>query len=203
MNLLDLPGGIRNSIYEYALTEDKGASYYADEMDIGWLCLHDEPTVETCEVEKEQEMPHKGNNTKEIQQVESKRPSRIGVTQREIQCEGKHVSISRGRHIIANQLQFACRRLADETRELALRYNTIRFRGHQLASPGDECASFIRMLPSTEVPHIRVLALESLVPKKKLQTLLDFCFDHPAVKVHVKVPSPPFKNLLSVVLMYE
>ncbi|KAH3953406.1 hypothetical protein HBI56_025760 [Parastagonospora nodorum] len=196
-------GEIRNLIYEYVLTEDKGVSYYADEMDIGWLCLHDKPTVKTCEVEKEREMPHKGNNTKQIQQLESKRPSRIGVTQREIQCEGKHVSISRGRHIIANQLQFACWQLSDETRGLGLRCNTIRFRGHQLASPGEECASFIQMLPSTEVPHIRVLVLESLVPKKKLQTLLDFCFDHPTVKVHVKVPSLPFKNLLGFVLMYE
>ncbi|KAH5070994.1 hypothetical protein HBH96_002490 [Parastagonospora nodorum] len=196
-------GEIRNLIYEYVLTEDKGVSYYADEMDIGWLCLHDESTVKTYEVEKEQDMPHKSNNTKEIQKLESKRPPRIGFTQREIQCEGKHVSISRGRHTIANQLQFTCMQLADETCGLGLRYNTIRFRGHQLASPGHECASFIRMLPSTEVPHIRVLVLESLVPKKKLQTLLDFCFDHPTVKVHVKVPSLPFKNLLSFVLMYE
>lgn len=203
MHLLDLPGEIRNFIYEYVLTEDKGVSYYLDEMDIGWLCLHDEPKAKTLQAEKERETPHEGDNTQEIQIPESERPSTIGVKQQDIQCERKHIGISRGKHTIANQLQFVCRQLTDETRGLGLRYNTIRFHGHQPASPGDECVNFIRMLPSTEVQHIRVLVLERLAPKKTLQILLDFCFAHPTARVHVDVPELPFKHLLTIVLIFE
>ena len=38
--LLTLPGELRNTIYRYAVSEEKGVCYHVDECGVGWLCLH-------------------------------------------------------------------------------------------------------------------------------------------------------------------
>jgi hypothetical protein len=47
--LLQLPGELRNKIFEYALTIDDGICYREDKVGVGWLCLHPQQTERDVE----------------------------------------------------------------------------------------------------------------------------------------------------------
>jgi len=201
MHLLDLPGEIRNFIYEYVLTEEKGVSYYADEKDIGkgWLCLQDKPTVEICEAEKEQRRPYEDNHT-----PNSERLSAFEDTQQEIIHENKRFRVPARHHIMANQIQFVCRQLAVETRGLSLRYNTIRIPDHQARDSSDICAEFIRTLSPKQISHLRLVIVDmhGRLRNKSIPLLMHFCYANPAIRLHLQLPHQRLELIFPLFLLY-
>jgi hypothetical protein len=206
MHLLDLPGEIRNSIYEYVLTEEKGVSYYAAGKDIGkgWLCLQDKPTAEICEAEKEQGLPYEDNHTNELHTPNSERLLPFEDNQQDITQGNKPFRLPAGHHIMANQIQFVCRQLAVETRGLSLRYNTIRVPNHQARDSSDICVEFIRTLSPKQISRLRVVIVDMhrRWRNRSILLLMQFCYANPAIRLHLQLPHQPFELILPFFLLY-
>jgi hypothetical protein len=104
--LLQLPGELRNKVFEYALTLDDGVCYREDNLGVGWLCHH--PQQSDPDTNEHAPTPTAA--------------ARVTVNG----------------HVVANQLQFVCHQLRNESRGLVIRYNDI----HILDAP-HHCRKFV------------------------------------------------------------
>jgi hypothetical protein len=136
-HLLTLPGEIRNCIYKYALTEEDGVCYRQDEHGNGWLCKY----------EKDEGYGEIGGKRDDIQSdspTSSVGADSLGEKNGQTTSHDAIVRICNGAHVIANQIQFACRQLLKETKQLCIRYNVIVFSGYNKGIL--RCNQFIQAL---------------------------------------------------------
>ncbi|CAN9468951.1 hypothetical protein AA0117_g6282 [Alternaria alternata] len=129
--LLQLPGELRNKIFEYALTIDDGICYREDKLGVGWLCLHPQQTERDVE---ELAQPQAAGASRE--ELEDEAPARkrrrltkaVRTTKKPVVAARKMrrpAQVTVNGHVVANQLQFVNNQLRSETRALVIRYNDI------------------------------------------------------------------------------
>ena len=133
--LLQLPGELRNRIFEYALTIDKGIYYREDKLGVGWLCLHPQNFEE--DVERLSETPAPVGRVQESDDDAPMRKRRkiseTNLTTNKPVSDTKK-TINQGLvrvngHVVANQLQFVNKKLRSETKALVIRHNDIHILG--------------------------------------------------------------------------
>jgi hypothetical protein len=91
--------------------------------------------------------------------------------------------------VIANQLQFICHQLRQETRRLGLRLNTVIF-DHSDGLSVAQCADFLRFLPENHKQSIQLLEIRHVRDWRfnaaSVQTVFDFCTDNIKSKVKLR-----------------
>jgi hypothetical protein len=180
-HLLRPPREIRNTIYEYVLTEEEGICYRKDESGRGRLCIYvpeKGEDVVTCQPIRSSELSaHSEQLTfkdKQTSFLQTKGRNWLnkcffsflldGVGAR---VDGDKVFIRAANYgeagemyIIANQLQFTCRQLSRETRCLSLRYNTIIISANDEGQASDRYIDFLQDLPSKYVRWISTIDIQ-------------------------------------------
>jgi hypothetical protein len=180
-----LPGELRNKIYEYALSEEKGLDYVKDAQGVGWLCLHKSQT----------EVKHAGN----IELEKNRSKPTIFSPGPTTMC------IVNGGHIVANQLQFVCWQLRHETKTLGILYNTITFGGLDPTV----ALSFMTSLPFRLKDHTHDFILrvqEDAWYPRKFSELVELCQAHPRCKLkfyHPKLDSSRALRLIFTALLIK
>ena len=133
--LLQLPGELRNKIFEYALTIDEGIYYREDKVGVGWLCLHPRKFEE--DVERLSETPAPVGRVQESDDDTPMRKRRkiseTNLTTNKPVSDTKK-TIHQGPvrvngHVVANQLQFVNKKLRSETKALVIRHNDVHIVG--------------------------------------------------------------------------
>jgi len=84
--------------------------------------------------------------------------------------------------LIANQLQFVCRQLRNETKCLTLRYNTITFADDRECQAAQDCAVFLQTLPKNHARHLNSVVIQTSNLRERpsaLQSIFDFCTEYP------------------------
>jgi hypothetical protein len=152
-SLFQLPGELRNNIYEFSLSEVEGLYYRNDDRGVGWLCL--------ATVRGNYELK---TSTTEAQDVNDQVKHRCNICKRKIYHDDglpkevdstDMVKIGKG-YIVANQLQFVSQQLRHETKALGIRYNKITF----LCSDLRVITTFLQRLPSTQEHHLRQIIIK-------------------------------------------
>ncbi|KAH7081638.1 hypothetical protein BKA63DRAFT_550278 [Paraphoma chrysanthemicola] len=134
--LLLLPGELRNRIYAYSLSEERGISHREDKNGIAWPCLckhngdvqtlpvaEDIPGSATAVVESNQEIDKDSHILKRRKLNTGKHKEPL-FRAHKIESDAR-VRACNTRYIVANQLQFVNRQLRDEAQGLGLRCNDI------------------------------------------------------------------------------
>jgi hypothetical protein len=129
--LLQLPGELRNKIFEYALTIDDGICYREDKVGVGWLCLHPQQTEQ--DVEEHAQTPAAVASSGELEdEAPARKRRKLTETVRFIKNSvvatkktNRLAQVTVNGHLVANQLQFVNHQLRSETRALVIRYNDI------------------------------------------------------------------------------
>jgi hypothetical protein len=132
--LLLLPGELRNEIYRYVLSEADGLDFVLEHYGPAWLCIHGNSMA----------IEDGHNLSDEDCRDETAVPPSSPIL----------YTVNGGR-VIANQLQFVCRQLRKETKNLGISYNTIRFSGPTSST----VSTFMQDLPTRlrHQPHNFVL----------------------------------------------
>ncbi|OAG16618.1 hypothetical protein CC77DRAFT_1065068 [Alternaria alternata] len=133
--LLQLPGELRNKIFEYALTIDDGICYREDKLGVGWLCLHPQQTER--DVGELAQTPAAGASGEELEDEaparKRRRLTKTGRTTKKPVVATRKMrrpaQVTVNGHVVANQLQFVNHQLRSETRALVIRYNDIHILG--------------------------------------------------------------------------
>jgi hypothetical protein len=152
-SLFQLPGEIRNKIYEFSLAEVEGLYYRNDDRGVGWLCLatvRGDHQLETSTAEVQdanEQIEHGCKICKRRIYHDDELPEKIDNTDM--------VTIGQG-YVVANQLQFVSQQLRHETKALGIRYNKITF----LCSYLRVVTTFLQRLPSTQQRHLRQITIK-------------------------------------------
>ena len=170
-HLLTLPGEIRNLIFEYALSEEKGVVYHEDEKGVGWLCLHNgartgvADSVMITPASEEDEKEGEKKDVKREEAADSPKKKRRKLNDGSSQ---ESENIKKASHdptlgpqavrglVVANQLQFVNRQLHRETRALGLRYNDI-----SIVDTASQMASFFNSLSVRQVYRLGTVTLRT------------------------------------------
>lgn len=165
--LLTLPQEIRDIIYEFALTEKYGLIYQEDEHGVGRLCSGNlRRIVKACRFQEYGWESEDNNDGKRLRKLP-----------------------------VANQLQFTCRQLRQETKGVGLRLNRVVFLHRQHDVALSHCILFLRSLTAKQKESIKVTAMPHdvcwLGDISNVAELLVFCKDHPKSQVNVHFPSVP------------
>ncbi|KAF2023931.1 hypothetical protein EK21DRAFT_118305 [Setomelanomma holmii] len=154
-----LPGKLRNCIYGYTLSEEKGICYPKDKKGIKWLCLNEtnvkiaeEASVATT-MDDIIKGSSEGSRSQKRRKLNNVLPQDTTVEPKSIDID-QRVRASDTQYIVANQLRFVNRQLRQETKGLSLRQNNVYVRNPNvhicelLDSLSNEQRSWLRIIVS-------------------------------------------------------
>jgi hypothetical protein len=199
-HLLSLPSEIRNSIYEYALTQAEGLLYHKNSNDVGQLCtrgIEDMVNNDVSEADENSGMTEKESmgqtGSDDKGEDENEQDDTIACPESGVDTldHGRNHELEEEaiepEQVPANQLQFVCRKLRNETKGLGVRLNTIRFAAKTEGKALEQCLSFLHSLAPHHKKYIRALDIYSSTNESEITNapeLFMFCKEHPKSQVN-------------------